>query len=217
MIRDFEKMHGHFDSSGIKDAKPVWKTKKETSLGWLLLYKLRLHRTAVGKMSSEGIYKHHSIFQQYDLKDFKKWDKEMVKLTNKHREKLEEDVELFRQHRQVHPMKKISSRGKLIWNTHPAKLQLIEDTRKGKSANVKPKELWGTSELYQNFTLEDFRKHIYQEKYRQLAGPYWQKKRNKAAQKQYEMEVERLYKEWNDTKWKVEEEEIIEGIESLRI
>merc|ERR1712115_224094 len=137
-----EKKRGHFDSS-VKDAKPVWKTKKETSLGWLLLYKLRLHKVnIVGKMSSEDIYEHHSIFQQYDLEDFKKWDKDMIKLTDRHRKRLEEDVELFRQHRQLHPMKKISSRGKPIWSNHPAKLQLINDTRRLKSANTKPKNLW---------------------------------------------------------------------------
>ena len=217
LIRDFKKKRGHFDPSK-QVAKPVWKNKKETSTSWFLLYKLRLHKgTNGGRLSAEDIYKHHPIFQQYDLTDFKKWDKEMIKLTDKHRKRLEENVEMFYRHRQIHPMKTISARGKRIWNNHPAKIQLIEDTRSGKASNTKPMELWKSFEPYQDFSLEDFQKHIYQEQYRQIAGPYWQKKHNKAAQKKHKEEVERLYQEWNDAKWKGEEGIIIGGIERLAI
>ena len=66
---------------------------------------------------------------------------------------------------------------------------------------IKPSELWLTKECYQDFTLDDFRKHVYQEKYRQLAGPYWQQKRNKIALKEHLKQVEQTYQEWHQSKF----------------
>ena len=65
-------------------------------------------------MSSENIYKFHPVFAQYDPGDFKKRDKEMIKLTSKHRERLESNIELFRLRCLKHPQKTMSSQGKHI-------------------------------------------------------------------------------------------------------
>ena len=214
LIRDFESNKGRYSLSNTTDNKPEWKNSKARDL----LYKLRLRRfEGVGAMSSENIYKYHPVFAQYDLGDFKKRDKEMIKLTSKHRERLESDIELFRLHRLKHPQMTISSRGKRIWNNHPAKLKLIADTSSGKAASMKPKQLWETLEEYQDFSLKDFRKHVYQEKYRQLAGPYWQQKRNKAAEKKHYEEVEKMYQEWQDAKLKDDGDRIIEGLSALEL
>ena len=125
----------------------------------------------------------------------------MVKLTGKHRTEVNESIEAFRRHCIKFPKKTVNSRGKLFWGHHPAKNLLIQDTKSGKASNMKPKELWKSRKEYGDFSLDDFRKHIYQEKYRQLAGPYWQKKRNKLALKQHQKKIEQLYQEWLHNKW----------------
>ena len=192
LIRDFQSGKGRFDPSKKKNKKPEWKNSKARDL----LYKLRLHRfRGTSAMSSEDIYDSHSIFSQYDLNDFKKWDRDMIRLTQKHKQVIDEAIELYHQHRLIHPQVTISCRGKPIWNNHDAKLQLIGDTRSGKAKSMKPKQLHQSSDVYKDFSLDDFRKHIYQEKYRQLAGPYWQQKRNKAAEKKHYADVDEMYRE----------------------
>ena len=75
--------------------------------------------------------------------------------------------------------------------------------------------LWKSREEYQNFTLEDFRKHVYQEEYRQLAGPYWQKKRNKAALKEHEEQVKKMHQEWHYAKWQNDMDGLVRELESF--
>ena len=159
-------------------------------------------------MSAEEMYKHHKIFQQYGLKDFKKYDKKMVQLTDKHRKQSNDEVKAFERQCLLFPRKSVTSKGKQFWGDHPAKKRLTEDTLSGKAKTLKPKELWKCHADYQAFSLEDFRKHIYQEKYKQLAGPYWQKKRNKIGQKEHEKIVRKLYQEWHDTKFDEDLDEI---------
>ena len=60
----------------------------------------------------------------------------------------------------------------------------------GTIEKMKPQEIWATEEDYQSFDLNVFRKHIYQERRRQLAAPFWQVKRNKNARKQHKQVCE---------------------------
>jgi hypothetical protein len=208
LMLQLDKQEGPFsdDSRATSENKPpIWKTQKEESLAYGLLYKLRLHSekgTGIDNMSTEEIYKHHPVFHQYKFSDFTEWDKRMVKLTDKHREHLRMQIEAFIRHRESCPQKTVSSRGKRLWHQHDAaKEQLRGDTLSGKAGMIKPSELWLTKECYQDFTLDDFRKHVYQEKYRQLAGPYWQQKRNKIALKEHLKQVEQTYQEWHQSKF----------------
>ena len=122
-------------------------------------------------------------------------------------------IDSFNRHLLSCTKRVLTSRGKRFWGDHPAKDRLIDDTKSGKTRELKPKELWKSHEDYQDFSLKDFRKHIYQEKYRQLAGPYWQKKRNKAALKEQEKTVEKMYQEWQHTKWGVDMDDLVQELE----
>lgn len=198
--------------------KPLWRSKKKTSAAWGLLYKLRLYTengTGIDRMSTDEIYKIHKIFHQYDLEDFKVYDKKMVELTDRDRRQTDEEVELFRQHCSHCTKRSVTSRGKPFWQDHAANKQLRDDTRSGKAKQMKPKKLWESNIDYQVFSLEDFRKHVYQERYRQLAGPYWQKKRNKAALKAHEDEVQRLHNECLHNKYEGDMNEIVEGLQNV--
>ena len=171
-------------SKSTKDTKPFWTSRKESSDAYGLLYRIRL-QIPVRRLTTEEVYSKHKIFQQYDMKDFKVYDKRMIKLTSKHSKQIKEDIRLWELQRAVTAKKTKTSRNKLFWDSHPAKQQLTEDTKSGKAASMKPKEIYQSQSVYQEFSLDDFRKHIYQEKYKQIAGPYWQMKRNKTALKQH--------------------------------
>ena len=57
------------------------------------------------------------------------------------------------------------------------------DEEDGTARSMLPRNLWKSRKEYQDFTLKTFRKHIYQERLKQLAAPYWQHKRNEAGEK----------------------------------
>lgn len=225
LLADHSKKRGHFSTDktnnkgkGNGGEEPLWRTRSKVSEAYMLLYQLRFHSekgTGADKMSAAEIYNKHPIFQQYDKEKFITWDKKVVKLAERDRKQVSEDVEMFRQHRLNFPPKEITARGKLSWSKHKAKDQLILDTKSGKAGKTRPKQLWESNASYQCFSLEDFRKHVYQEKYRQLAGPYWQKKRNKAAYKEHEKAVKKMYHEWHQTKWEEEIEVAREYLDNL--
>jgi len=60
------------------------------------------------------------------------------------------------------------------------------------------KGLWQLRDEYRDFPLRVFCDHFYQECRKQLAGPYWQYKRNLFAQKEHDKEVRKLKKEWHE-------------------
>ena len=84
-------------------------------------------------MTSEEVYKYHTILHQFPLPDFKKWDKKMVKLTDKHRQQIEENIKLFKLHHSKIERKTATSRGKLFWRHHVANDLLVEDFKSGKA------------------------------------------------------------------------------------
>ena len=52
-------------------------------------------------------------------------------------------------------------------------------------------------EEYQDFTLTTFRKHIYQERTKQLSAPCWQHKRNEAGAKKHREETMKMKADWS--------------------
>jgi hypothetical protein len=135
----------------------------------------------------------------------------MIKLTTTHSKQIKIDVEKWQLQRSVTRKTNATSRGKMFWSSHAAKHQLVADMKCGKASEMRPKDLYKSHNAYQDFSLEDFRKHIYQEKYKQLAGPYWQKKRNKLALKEHLKNVERMYSEFLHTNYEETLDAITEG------
>ena len=217
LLLKFEKKEGIFGKNAKqkKEEEVVWRTPKCKSEAYMLLYKIRLHSHGSHEMSAEDIYNLHPIFQKYQLSDFKKYDKSMIKLTDKHREQIAQQVDAWQRHRMNCPQRTVSSRGKPIWHRHSARGVLVTDTKSGKAGKMKPKELWLSNEHYQDFSLDDFRRHIYQEKYRQLAGPYWQAKRNKIALKEHYKRVEKLYEEWHEAKHEKDMDHLVEEFQAI--
>jgi len=73
---------------------------------------------------------------------------------------------------------------------------LAGDVKSSRANNLKPEALRKTSEEYQKFTEKTFRGHIYAEKEKQRAAPFWRMRRNIAARFQIEREQEEMRCQW---------------------
>ena len=62
-------------------------------------------------------------------------------------------------------------------------------------------QLWRSKREYQEFPLLVFRKHIYQERTKQLAAPCWQHTRNQIARKKTVEEAQKMKAEWHESQW----------------
>lgn len=190
IMKNYDQKKGPF-----KDAiEPFYNRKKVKSQGYALLFTLLMNRetTGVDKMTIESLWSSHPVFSQYPLDQFKEYYKRMVKLTDKRRKQLDRDVEIFKNHMILFPRGSKTSRGKHFWDTHPSNSLLEDDTKSGKAKELKPKALWESRKEYQEFDLDDFRKHIYQERSKQLAGAYWQHKLRRVAAKKHRREVRKM-------------------------
>lgn len=216
IMKNYDKKKGPF-----KDAiEPFYNRKKIKSPAYALLFTLLINKETTGvdkvsssvlfamfsifydthfvfpaqskQMTTEALWSSHPVFSQYPLDHFKEYHKRMIKLTDKRREQLDRDVKIFEEHMILFPRGSKTSRGKLFWDTHPSNGLLEDDTKSGKAKELKPKALWESREEYQEFDLDDFRGHIYQERSKQLAGAYWQHKLRRFAAKKHRREVRKM-------------------------
>ena len=115
----------------------------------------------------------------------------MKLLTSKRKKLIKEEEEAYQREMLRLPRNESTSRSYPFWNTHPAADLL-------KAKKMKPIKLWESRPEYKDFPLSIFCKHIYQERAKKLARPFWQYKRNKDAMKQVE-EAQELMKDWHQT------------------
>lgn len=197
LLRNLLKKTGPFEEE--KDTVEPWATRKKRSKGWHLLYGLRMVKETNDQLNSltdEEIWESNTLFKQYPLEDFKKYNKDMATSTAIQRKRIEDEEKDFEQHCKNIPHNKVTDRGEPFWYIHPAKAFLIEDVESGLAYDIKPAALRETRNEYKEFKLKTFRKHVDQEKERQRAAPYWRYKRNIAARQQIEKEREEMRLQW---------------------
>ena len=105
----------------------------------------------------------------------------------------------YKQDKVKYPKRNKTSKGIPFWsNSQASELlrQHVSDEMEGKAQRTKPQQLWESRIEYPKFPLPIFCKHIYQERTKQLAAPYWRHNRNTNASKKYK-ETEAMLKEWN--------------------
>lgn len=204
---------GPFKPEGVEK----WYTSvNNVSRGYLLLFSLYMdtHKYQIIKnMPEEDIWKSHSEFQLYEFEKFKTYNQNMATLTSKRKHLIDQEEESFkRDMSKLQERSNVTCRGYPFWHTHPASILLkdhVTDEMLGKVEKMKPHQLWNLTVEYQDFPLSIFRKHLYQERSKQLAAPYWQHKRNKNAQKKHE-EREEMLKEWNNMQMNRKVDSLIE-------
>ena len=199
----------------VKGVEQWYTSAKNVSRGYAMLYKLYMDetkRSMLIEMSAEEIWRSHLEFQKYELDKFKGYNTKMRALTENRLCRISEEEACFKRDVQKWPHHTVTSRGVPFWNTHAASKLLKDQIAKemsGQTQKLQPVDLWRSRVEYQAFPLPIFRKHIYQERMKQLSAPYWQHKRNEAAEKKYQ-EVQSMFKEW-------EEDQLDIDIENLRM
>ena len=184
------------DDNGI-NIEPWYTSATKLSLGYTLLHDMyRFNASDLSNMKAEQIWRSHRVFQSYPLKDFKKYNTNMKALIAKRSHQASVEEALFKEDMQRHQKKQTTCRNTPFWNTHEAKKLLMKDVRDGIDKTMAPKDLWLLRKEYQEFPLDSFRQHIYDIRSKQVAGPYWQVKRNKNAMKLHRIETDRMRKEW---------------------
>ena len=198
LLNHLQKKTGPFEPE--KNVIEPWYTSKNNvSEAYALLFLLYMDSEKsgnIGSMTGEQAWRSHPKFQQYDLEKFKQYNKNMKKLTRERKHRIKNEEASYHRDMLKIPRKQHTSRGYPFWNSHPASEMLKNDEISGVAIAMKPQQLWKSRKEYQAFPLVVFRKHIYQERTKQLAAPYWQHKRNKNAMKKRE-DALKMMKEWN--------------------
>lgn len=200
--------------------EPWYTSVKNVSKAYSMLYMLYMDSNksrVISSMPIEQLWESHPEFQNYDLEKFKTYNTNMKALTSKKKKQITLEEATFHRDMLKLPTKTQTSRGVPFWHTHPASAMLKDHVTNEMAGDVnlmEPKYLWKLKEEYQAFPLAVFRKHIYQERTKQLAAPYWQHTRNEAAQKKYE-EVQELLKEWNQVRVNKGVEDLVNQIQGL--
>ena len=196
-LRHFLKGNGPFvDEEEI--VGPWYTSARNVSTGYALLFLLHMDTRMsriINAMTDEELWESHRQFQLYDFGKFKGYNKNMMKLTSKRKGRISEEQASFNHDMLKLQQKTITAREYPFWNKHPASELLREDELNCTEKQMKPEKLWRSRLEYQDFPLPVFRKHIYQERMKQLAAPYWQHKRNKNAKKKLE-EAQTMMKDW---------------------
>lgn len=141
--------------------------------------------------------KESSVLQEYDLKSFQRYVRDLRKANPQKVAVITEDNNIIKGELERFPRPIKTNRGEPFWDNHPAKLLLREDVKAGKHLEMKPILLHQTRSEYKAVSLKTFRQHIYQEKRHQKELPMRVSRRNKKAQYKYEKEVKENITIWN--------------------
>jgi len=206
LMNQFNKKEGPFSEKNDKkgeaskgdDYIEPWYERSKPSKAYTMLYQLYMDKTTeyTYDMEAKDIWELHHQFMRYPLNDFKKYNTNMKRLAAKKKLIIDEDELAFQKDCIYFVSKTITNRGYPFWHKHAASELLKEDAENGITTQMKPADLWASRSEYMDFPLEVFRKHIYQEKYKQLAKPYWQYFRNRMSGKLHELEASKLKEEW---------------------
>jgi hypothetical protein len=197
-----QKRHGgkkQQTNSKKKETEP-WTQRNKVSKACTLLFKLFMDGTSgIQNMPKEKIWKSHESFQDYPLKDFEEYVNDIVEKTHSRKKLINEEEEAFKAYVRANPRPEFTDRNITFWDTHAADKLLEKDIADGTAGMMASrKDLWLSREEYQAFPLGVFRNHFYQERRKQLAGAYWQYKRNMLAQREHDKQVEEMKDEWHE-------------------
>ena len=202
VLRHFHNKTGHFKSDISSKTEP-WTSRTKRSVGWQLLHDLLMvdkSKSELSDMTPQEIWASNDKFKCYPFEDFRKYLKDMLKITEKERAGVRNDLESFAKDCHNFPENEVTDRGEPFWYRSPAKKALAEDVKSGLAYTLKPQVLRETNEEYKKFTLKTFRQHVHQEKEKQRAAPFWRMKRNIAARYQIEKEQKDMRCQWMENR-----------------
>jgi hypothetical protein len=140
---------------------------------------------SIHAMDADDVYKLSPLFAPYKIGNFKTNLENLKSSIAGNAEAVRSDHQALRhdQHKLSSTFSTLTSRGYPRWETSAAKNMLARDIKEKKHqvANATPNDLWKSRPEYQQFPLEVFRQHIYQEEYSQSGRSYWMHKKKLKA------------------------------------
>ncbi len=186
-----------------KSANAVAEGKTEGWLGSkarsLLLKALMDKKSYVHNKTDQEIYDSHKSFKEFEPIYFQSCLTKLRKKAETNLRIIAEEEAAYEKDCNAHPRAELCSRGYPHWQYHPADKMLREDVKSGLANTKRPLDLWQSRDEYQDFPLDVFRGHIYQESRAQREANYWVPKRNKDAQRARDKEAKQLKEEWKSS------------------
>lgn len=160
------------------NAKPV---KWAKSSAKLILKQAIIDGEVTEDVNPEELFNSRDEYKQYELANFKSNLKNLMKAIYSDMDRMandrkyyEHDIVLLRAMRAHLPPRRTP------WHKSEAKPLLENDIANGKHKTHKPKELYESKAAYREFTLAEFRDHIYQTRDKiEKQGMRWEKKKKR--------------------------------------
>ena len=124
-------------------------------------------------MTDEDAKQVRSLYEYMNNDKFKSRLKSMRKAVDDAKERAEKDAAALLHDRLIYPRPTHNHRGEPQWADHEASTLLELDVSNGAHEGKSPYELWMTRLQYQEFLLETFRGHLYQEGQTQKWRQQW--------------------------------------------
>ena len=137
-------------------------------------------------MNANQVYQMHDEYRDFPIQNFRANLKRLLKTIEKLQERMRVDCEAYGHDKAILMNEAALEEAPpfIPWHRSEAKRLLKEDIENNKHKELKPRELWATKTEYQAFSLETFRKHIYQEVETKAKRAYRFAKKNKKEKPQ---------------------------------
>jgi hypothetical protein len=139
-----------------------------------------LEGRATADMRPREVIKLRDEYKRVKIENFRSNWKALKERIQAHKTRATEDADDFLHDKQLHTLAQDLPG---YWDGSAAQRLLIDDVHTGRHKAVKPKQLRLSRVEYQDFDLQVFRKHIYQETRSHIETPYWIYKKKKKEQR----------------------------------
>ena len=137
------------------------------------------HDRTIHAMDHKAVHALSPLFQKYDMGNFKTNLKNLINSIAENKEAVKCDEGWLLHDQSIIQRREGTPRVYPRWDLHQAKSLLRKDIQQKLHEKIKPELLRMTRPEYQEFPLNIFRKHIYQEDVAQRGRSYWMHRKKK--------------------------------------
>lgn len=191
-IKNFKKLKDRGFKTRVTQKKEVnpWYIAKP------LLYEMYIKGDVTDSMEAEAVQEMKAEFKAVKLDRFKDNFNRMKKNVKKDKDRADEDLAGYLHDMTIHTLAKDLADE---WHGSEAEELLRQAVKAGLKNDLKPRDLYSKRKEYQEFGLETFRKHIYQEERGTKESNYWLvKKTKKEKKKQAKLQGKKYEDDDND-------------------
>jgi hypothetical protein len=159
-----------------KGKKPKW----ETSEAKKLLQKDLEEGRVTAQMAPDEVYAMKDEYREFKYENFRNNLLTLKKKAEQNGDSAAFDSAALANDEKIYPRPATAAAGYPRWDRSDAERLLKVDVDKGKHAQMTPQKLRACETAYEEFPLEVFRKHIYQETRSRKDTAYWMDRREKS-------------------------------------